>query len=220
MRNIIENLLELSHMEYGIDEENARILLKEARALFRTLLRESGYDKRSIEALKQKFFDAGRRSAPWKPTSSRVPGRPQDGADGNRILRWKLDEDHKFYADEVNATLVEVKYFLQVLSFENAPEVPDEALKDAFTWLLGHPLEPGVYLDPIQLIPIDLEEVLDNPRVIQSGHLIPLDRGGRHIPDNAFLMLARSNQLQGNLTLEELLKLMEQILARHNALRH
>jgi hypothetical protein len=42
-----------------------------------------------------------------------------------------------------------------------------------------------------------------------------LDRDGKHEPKNAFLMLHRSNQLQGNLTLEELVALMEEITKRH-----
>jgi hypothetical protein len=74
---------------------------------------------------------------------------------------------------------------------------------------------PGAYLDPIQLIPIDFETFLSNRTFVQSGHLIPLDRGGRHIPSNTFLMLARSNQLQGNQTLDELIELMSQIVLRH-----
>jgi hypothetical protein len=56
-------------------------------------------------------------------------------------------------------------------------------------------------------------------RTIQSGHLHPLDRGGKHEPANAFLMLHRSNQLQGNLTVEELIALMDEIVKRH-ALHH
>jgi hypothetical protein len=42
-----------------------------------------------------------------------------------------------------------------------------------------------------------------------------LDRGGKHEPRNAFLMLPRSNQLQGNMTVDELLALMARILERH-----
>jgi hypothetical protein len=64
-------------------------------------------------------------------------------------------------------------------------------------------------------VPISLNSFIAEPRSVQSGHLIPLDREGRHVPDNTFLMLARSNQLQGNLTVAELLGLMEQIVERH-----
>ncbi len=98
---------------------------------------------------------------------------------------------------------------------DDAPELPPNTIQDCFLWLVEHRVVPGAYFAPIQLIPISLLRVLDDARRIQSGHLIPLDRGGHHEPTNAFLMLARSNQLQGNLTVSELLVLMEQILQRH-----
>jgi len=101
-----------------------------------------------------------------------------------------------------------------------APELPPDTIQDCFVWLVGHRVIPGEYFDPIQLIPINLLEVLEDARAIQSGHLIPLDRGGRHEPSNAFLMLARSNQLQGNLTLNELLELLQRILDRHRERGH
>ena len=64
-------------------------------------------------------------------------------------------------------------------------------------------------------IDIDFSEIIIERRNIQSGHLYPLDRGGKHVPDNTFLMLARSNQLQGNLTAAELIDLMKFIVQQH-----
>jgi hypothetical protein len=127
-----------------------------------------------------------------------------------------LPADHKFYADEITATLTEVKYYLQALSMEGAPALPPGTIQHAFDWMLEHPVEPGAYQDPIQLIPIELHRIVDDARLIQSGHYVPLDRGGKHVPKNAFLMLARSNQLQGNLTVDELLELMRTVAARHD----
>ena len=111
--------------------------------------------------------------------------------------------------------MVQIKYYLQMLSMEGAPLIESEVVRNSFVWLTGHPVEPGQYKDPIQLIPIRIDDFFENPRSITSGHLIPLDRGGRHIPENAYLMLQRSNQLQGNMTLAELLELLENILRRH-----
>ncbi len=215
MPNDIETIKNLSVLKFEMSDEQVRLLIRSVSSLFRTVMIAAGHEAREIKRVTTKFRDAGRRSAPWRPTSSRVPGRPQDGADGNRINRWLLPEEHKFYADEVTATFVEVKYYLQALSMEGAPELTDASLKESFSWLLEHPLEPGQYLDPIQLIPINLNKVVENARIIQSGHLVPLDRNGKHEPKNAFLMLYRSNQLQGNLKLIELLKLMEDIVNRH-----
>lgn len=199
----------------GMTDENARVLIKELGLAFKLHLEQAGFEDRAIKAIRTKFRDAGRRSAPWKPTSSRVPGRPQDGSDGNRINRWLLPEDHKFYATEVNATLVEAKYYFQAWSMSNAPVLPRSEIQECFHWLVGHDIQPGAYRDPIQLCPIDLLEFANNPRLVQSGHLNPLDRGGRHIYENTFLMLARSNQLQGNLTLDELVGLMRNIVEQH-----
>jgi hypothetical protein len=202
-----------------INAQEARALIKVAIVWFSKSCLEAGYSQESIRPLVTKFRDAGRRSAPWKPTSSRVPGRPQDGSDGNRINRWMLPQVHKFYASEIDATLVEVKYFLQAMSMEGAP-APwlMDVSKIFFKWLVSHEVKGGSYKDPVQLTPICFRKVIAEPRIIQSGHLHPLDRGGKHIPENTFLMLSRSNQLQGNLTLDELLSLMSEIVTRHGRL--
>jgi hypothetical protein len=208
-------MVELGSSEYRLSLDEVRELMSVTIDYFREFLTSAGTDSSSVQKIVTKFRDAGRRSAPWKPASGRVPGRPQDGEDGNRRSRWLFDPEHKFYADETNATLVEVKYFLQTLSMQGAPQVTNEQLRYGFQWLTDHPIEPGAYLDPVQLIPINFQEFVSTRTYVQSGHLIPLDRGGRHVPSNTFLMLARSNQLQGNLTLEELVELMERIVSRH-----
>jgi hypothetical protein len=60
--------------------------------------------------------------------------------------------------------------------------IPLKELKVSFQWLTGHVIEPGLYEDPIQLIPLEIEPFLKVPRSLNSGHLIPLDRGGKHVP--------------------------------------
>jgi DNA-binding TFAR19-related protein (PDSD5 family) len=211
----LQNLITLSKFGYDINEEQARVLIRDISNAFTFLCVNFGYDARQVLRITTKMRDAGRRSPPWKPTSSRVPGRPQDGSDGNRIKRRFLELDHKFYADEITATLVEVKYYLQLLSMNDAPSLPENTIQNSFDWLIEHEVGAGNYLDPIQLVPISLAVVMEDARAIQSGHFHPLDRGGRHTPENAFLMLHRSNQLQGNLTVEELIELMNQIVQRH-----
>lgn len=116
-QKLINRIKERAKFQFKISEEDARILIKDMTGLFREMCLLHGYDRRSILRITTKLRDAGRRSPPWKPTSSRVPGRPQDGKDGNRIKRWLLPTDHKFYANEVIATLVEVKYYLQLLIY-------------------------------------------------------------------------------------------------------
>ncbi len=200
-----------------VSEIDVRALIKLAAALFKQECVAKEHPEAKIRALTTKFRDAGRRSAPWKPTSGRVPGRPQDGLDGNRINRWLLPDDHKFYATEIIATLVEVKYILQALSMLNAPDISEYNLSTAFTpWLLEHELLPGEYRDPVQLTQMDFDEFIEEPRSVQSGHIHPLDRGGVHHPENTFLMYFRSNQIQGNLTVEELLDFMRSVVSKHD----
>lgn len=211
----LETVKKFAAKKNKISLAEVRILISEITAVFKLTCLAAKFDARQLTRVTTKLRDAGRRSPPWKPTSSKVPGRPQDGSDGNRILRWKLKKGHKFYADEMTATLTEVKYYLQLLSMNDAPPLPEKTIQTSFGWLLEHDVVPGYYLDPIQLIPISLKEIIADARKIQSGHLHPLDRGGKHEPSNAFLMLARSNQLQGNLTIEELIDLMAEIVKRH-----
>jgi hypothetical protein len=198
----------------AISDEDVQDLYSASKALFRELLGAAGYEKRVITALLTKYNDAGPRSAPWRPVSGRGQGRPQDGLDGNRISRWDLPKDHKFYSTRVNGTLVAVKYIFQTLSMAGAPAVPP-AVSEAMTWLVGHPVSPGEFLDPIQKVPVELSEIAGSPRLITSGHLLPLDRGGRHLPDNTSLLLKKSNDLQGNNTIDELLEMIRGILDRH-----
>lgn len=149
--------------------------------------------------------------------SSRGPGRPQDAADGNRANRWELATDHRFYAPKRDAELVEIRYYLQALSMFGAPDIPSARAATAFVWLLGHELRPGEYKDPIMLRDISFAHFVERPRRIQSGHYRPLARGGRHEPENTYLMLARSNSLQSDLTFDEFLALIADILDRQQA---
>jgi len=215
----LDGIKRLAEAKNKITVMQARKLIHLIALIFRESLINDGHDARQILRLTTKFRDAGRRSAPWKPTSSKVPGRPQDGADGNRINRWLLKPDHKFYADEITATLSEIKFYLQALSMDGAPDLPADSIQDCFMdWLIEHPVRPNTYLDPIQLCHISLPDIVKDAKIVQSGHLVPLDRGGRHEPKNSFLMLARSNQLQGNLTKDELIALMEKIIDAHKRL--
>ena len=51
--------------------------------------------------------------------------------------------------------------------------------------------------------------------MITSGHINPLDRGGKHEIGNVFLVLHRSNQMQGNMTLSEFLLASNEIVEKH-----
>ena len=213
----VTTLTRLAKKQFDISASEAEALIKLIIKIFREACSENNVNANAVKKITTKFRDAGRRSAPWKPFSSRMAGRPQDGSDGNRINRWLMDEDHKFYATQQIATLVEVKYYLQTLSMENAPSCAfSDVLNLFYPWLIEHRIIPGQYLDPIQLIPMSFPMFTEEARSIQSGHLIPLDLGGKHHPSNTFLMLSRSNQLQGNLKVADLIELMSNIVAKHH----
>lgn len=213
----IEELAQLGRKREHLSLDEVLRAYELVKRVFRALLRDADWNNNAINPLVTKFHDAGRRSAPWRQVSSRVPGRPQDATNGNRANRWELPSDHKQYAHERTATLVEIRYFLQALSMEGVPEVP-AMLVHSWEWLVGHPVRPGEYRDPIQLVRLnlyDLAATVDQRREMTSGHFIPLDRGGRHEPENTFLTLRSSNSLQGNHTLDELLELLDSILLAH-----
>jgi hypothetical protein len=218
VRSWVDEVAGLAEDPASLSVQQAQDLLKGVRAVYRVVMLDAGHDAREVRKLAAKLRDAGRRSAPWRAFSKRVAGRPQDGADGNRQKRWFLPADHKFYANEITATLVEIKYFLELLSMQDAPDTGTDDLTKAFRpWLVDHEVRPNSYIEPVQLIPIDLPEILHDRRRVTSGHMVPLDRGGRHEPGNTFLIYSRSNQLQGNMKLDELLSLAQTLVQRHEA---
>lgn len=210
--DLVAELAKIGARGPELQDQDVREAIRLARAVFRSACRRREHDKGAITAILTKFTDAGRRSAPWKPTSSKVPGRPQDGADGNRIRRWLLDKNHKFYASEVDATLVEIKYILQALSMTGAPAVENGLSLMSWSWLCPLPAQPGTFRDPIRLTAVRFEDFLNDRRFVTSGHIDPLDLTGRHVHSNTSLMLKTSNDLQGNLQVTELLNEMWYIL--------
>ena len=201
-------------------EQFAYDLLLAWRRLFMYILMDSGEENVAKQILR-KFNDAGRRSPPWRPGSAR-PGaiRPQDGADGNRRNRWLFGEDHEFFATMTMACFVELKYVLQTFSMLNAPPLPDECRDfiehPILIRILGHRISPGAFLDPLTKETPDLNEFKRDRRYIESGHIVPHGRGGRHIVDNSTLMLRSSNRMQADFTIQEAVENMVHVLRKHD----
>jgi hypothetical protein len=207
-------IVEIGELGPEMSDTDVEALMERIPIVFRQCTIGAGYPARKVAAIVTKLRDAGRRSPPTVSFSSIGPGRPQNAADGNRANRWTLPSDHKYYATKRVAQLVEIRYYLQALSLSGAPHLNFDRSVNAFTWLLGHELRPGAYIDPIMLREIDFPAFAANPATLTSGHLIPLNRGGAHAPENTFLMLARSNTLQNDLTFAEFLALIDDILRR------
>ena len=210
--------LDVMYQRDSGNTEISREIYTAAKLLFRGMLREKEYPDRGIQALLTKFNDAGPRSAPTAAFSKTVAGRPQSGADGNRINRWLLEPGHKQYATECDARLVGTRYIFQALSMTGAPSLPSGTIENSFHWLVGHKIKPGAYLDPVLLLPLNFNEMFNEPRTITSGHFVPLSRGtGLHNIRNTFLQSKKSNDLQSDNTLEELLDMISGVLIRHSA---
>lgn len=213
-QELASQIAQLGALGPSMSDLDVDALMERVPALFRQVSTAVGYPKRRVDAIVTKFRDSGRRSAPTQVFSSIGPGRPQNAADGNRANRWTLPSGHKYFASKRDAQLVEIKYFFQALSFEGAPSLADPSVCTAFIWLLGHEIAPNAYLDPIMRRELNFEAFVALPRVVTSGHFVPLARGGRHEPDNTFLMLDRSNTLQNDLKFDEFLALVDDILRR------
>lgn len=196
----------------SITVDDARQIVVDVSWLFRLHLLAHGVDKDTVRHMMTKFRDAGRRSPPWMEGSAKGARKPQDGADGNRRSRWLFTPSHEYYASETVATLAEVKFYFQTLSMEGAPALPTDQLRYKFTRFLGNELTPGAFLDPIQKTPVSFAEFAKDARYIESGHLVPHGRKGRHEPGNATLMLKSSNRLQGDKTVDETMALLKRIL--------
>lgn len=214
---LVDAVVELGELGTVMTNADVDLLMERVPQLFRLRLREAAYPERRITAVMTKFRDAGRRTPPTAPASSIGPGLPQNAADGNRTNRWELPTDHRYYAPKREAQLVEIRFYLQALSMIGAPAIPHARAATAFLWLLGHELRPGEYKDPITLRNINFDAFVQNPKRVESGHYIPLARGGRHEPENTYLMLSRSNSLQSDLTFTEFLALIADIIARQDA---
>ena len=194
------------------DEDFAYTLLLSWRRLVQYLFTQRDQKKVGTQILR-KFNDAGRRSPPWKPGSARLGQiRPQDGADGNRQNRWLFDTKHEYYATKTHACFVELRYVFQILSMNNAIQLPAalHTLRSdpIYQKILGYSIQIGAFRDPLTQDPVNFNSFVNDRRYLESGHIIPLARGGKHTIKNATLMLRASNRLQADMTIAEVLQFM------------
>lgn len=194
---------------------NAYGILMKVRKLFKSVLLQAGIDETVLKSILTKFTDSGRRSAPWRDGSETGHRRPQDGADGNRQNRWLFDPAHEYYATKSMGCLVEIRFILQTLCMQNSPQLPSDILKDSFNGILGHDLTPGKFLDPLTKESPDFNEFVRDRRYIESGHVIPHARSGKHNYKNATLMLRDSNRQQADYTIDECIQNMALVLSNH-----
>lgn len=138
----------------------------------------------------------------------------------NRQSRWNLDPQDPQYGSEQDCKAVLVRLLLQVLEFDGAPPVTQEVSDIALKYL-GRGLAPGSYCDPLTRerlsYPAIVAEATDPRHGISGfhiGHENPQAQP-KHVPENVNWRSARSNLLQGDLTIREARTKFVELIARY-----
>ena len=149
-------------------------------------------------------------------TKTYLTDRSQTGADQtNRAKRWEV-----LSADFQHATLeecwsVERELLSQLLIFRNFPAKTTALVATLKITTANH-------VCPITLKELDFADfktASEHGRsAFQVGHLTPLKRGGRHTAKNVAWVTQDGNRIQGDLTLDEVQKILDDIYIRRLAL--
>ena len=169
-------------------------------------LRDMGVPSRLVTAVETRALRSGRRQT----------GRHQS----NRQSRWRLLPNDPQYGTELDSKIVLVKLLSQILEFQDAPLPTDEVDMLARKYLERTPIA-GQYRDPLTREHLSYSRMVSenaNPRRgISSFHIGHDDPSAqaRHIPANVNWRSARSNLIQGDLTLREARTRFVQLIARY-----
>lgn len=132
----------------------------------------------------------------------------------NRAKRWEVLSGDFQHASITDCWSVERKILAGLVCFESFPE----ELKYRFTeeGLISE--DTPVTKCPITLLPLNYNQLI-NAAVhgiseYQIGHSRPLKRGGEHNGDNICWQSSDGNRIQGNLTIEETIDLIQGIARR------
>lgn len=132
----------------------------------------------------------------------------------NRAKRWEVLSGDFQHASITDCWSAEKKVIEGLVCFEAFPK----EIKDQF--ILEHLIaeDAPVTVCPITLLPLNYERLIDAAThgisAYQIGHLHPLKRGGKHRGDNICWESADGNRIQGDLTIEETISLLEGIASR------
>lgn len=116
--------------------------------------------------------------------------------------------------------MILLKLYAEMLEFKNAPSV-DEATKRILENYLGHQIEQGSYRDALTKERLDFARLVAESKDPQHGksefhlgHENPKSFP-RHTPENVHWRAARSNLIQGDLTLPEARTKFVELIARY-----
>lgn len=169
-------------------------------------LRQARVSDRLLRSIETRALKTGRRLTGQWPT--------------NRAARWRLDLAHPQYGSESDSKTILLRLFGMMLEFRNAPTV-DAGTQEILEAYLGRPIQEGNYRDPLTLERLDYLQMLaetESPEHGRSefhlGHRNP-QANPRHVPENVEWRSARSNLIQGDLTLREARQRFVELIARY-----
>jgi hypothetical protein len=148
-------------------------------------------------------------------------GRRQTGPHkGNRADRWDVDTGDPQYGSETDCKLILLRLYAMMLEFKNAPNV-DDPTKSTLEKYLGRPIQKGQYRDPLTKERLDFTSFVaesEHPQHGRSdfhlGHENP-KAAPKHTPANVGWRSARSNLIQGDLTLAQARTKFVELIARY-----
>ena len=148
-------------------------------------------------------------------------GRRQTGEfKSNRESRWRLQPDDPQYGTDIDSKIILAKLLCQLLEFQGAP-IPTNAVLEVARKYLERAPGQGQYRDPLTRehlsFPQIVAEKADPRHGISSFHIGHDDptRQPKHTPANVSWRSARSNLIQGNLTLREARTKFVELIARY-----
>lgn len=136
----------------------------------------------------------------------------------NRAKRWEVLAGDFQQATLTECWSVEKKLIADLVGFEEFPhDVKQAFIEQAL-------IPPGIQVTrcPVTLLPLNypklIEAAIHGISHYQIGHRVPLKRGGRHRGENVCWQSADGNRIQGDLTMEETIRLLEGITERRKQL--
>lgn len=157
-------------------------------------LRAAGMPQRLLASIETKALRTGRKTTGEHAT--------------NRASRWSVNPIHPQYATERDCRAIFIILCGMIFEFTNAPALTDE-MRVIFSRYLPNSIVPGSYRDSLLQETLDFVTMRDDALDPTHGHsvyhighedptLLP-----RHQPGNVAWRTARSNLIQGSMTLRE-----------------
>ncbi len=176
-----------------------------------------------IKRLKRGFKEIGVAAGLVTAVERRAlrSGRSQTGEfKSNRQSRWRLQPNDPQYGTEIDSKIILVKLLCQILEFQEAP-IPSDAIQAIAHKYLKRTPRQGQYRDPLTRERLSYRQMVaeyQDPRQGMSnfhiGHEDPTVQP-KHTPSNVSWRSARSNLIQGDLTLREARTKFVELIARY-----